>query len=151
MPRFRDSVLGVLRMLIAQFLLGMATNLFVTVSRHHPGANASNFFAGGIQSVLWAATQGPVILLLHAILGGLILVTSILTVIHAFNVAGGAVRVYAILGLLGVLAAGFNGAAFLEYNNDVNSFIMSVGFAVAASFYTQILFVLPASNMDLET
>jgi hypothetical protein len=144
MQRFRGSVLGMLTMLIVQFVLGMAANLFVSITRQHPGANPGNFFEGAAQSVFWAATQSPVVLLLHAILGLLILLNGIVIAVRAFQLTDASVRLFALLGLVGVLAAGFNGAAFLEFNQDVNSFIMSIGFAVAAAFYTQILFVLPA-------
>jgi hypothetical protein len=35
----RDQFLGTLIFLMIQFLLGMAVNLFVTITTNHPGAN----------------------------------------------------------------------------------------------------------------
>ncbi len=131
MQRFRGSVFGIVVLLIAQFLLGMAANLFVTVTRHHPGANASNFFGGSVQSVFWALTQSPAVLILHAILGILLFLNAIVILVRSFQLDSRFIRTAAILGFLGIIVAGFNGAAFLDYNHDINSYIMAIGFALA--------------------
>ena len=141
--RFRGSLLGMLSMLIVQFLFGMGVNLFVTITRDHPGANPPDFFTGAGQSVFWAATQGPVALIFHAVLGLLLAINSIVILIQAFRLDSSATRVVAALGALGIIAAGFNGASFLNYNHDLNSYLMSVGFALAALAYTQLLYNLP--------
>lgn len=143
MQRFRGNVLGMLSMLIIQFLLGMAVNLFDTLTRHHPGANASEFFGGAVQSVFWGLTQGPILLILHVILGLLLAINSAVILIAAFKFPSTATRVLATLGLIGIVAAGFNGASFLNYNHDVNSYLMSVGFALASVVYVQLLYMLP--------
>lgn len=143
MQKFRGSVLGMLSMLIAQFLLGMAVNLFVTITRDHPGANAHEFFGGAVRSIFWASTQGPLVLILHAILGILLAINSVVVLIQSFRLSSTSTRVFAALGVVGIIAAGFNGASFLNYNHNVNSYLMSVGFALAAAAYTQLLFVLP--------
>jgi hypothetical protein len=144
MQRFRGNLLGILSMLILQFLLGMGVNLFVTITRHHPGANPPEFFGGAVQSVFWAATQGPVVLILHTILGLLLVINSVVILVGAFRLPSTATRVLASFGVLGIVGAGFNGASFLNYNQDVNSYLMSVGFALAAVVYTQLLYMLPA-------
>jgi len=144
MQRLRGQLLGMLFMLIAQFLLGMAVNLFVTITRHHPGANPSEFFSGAAKSVFWAISQAPVLLILHAILGLLLAVNSIVILVAAFRLPSTAVRVLAALGALGIIGAGFNGASFLNYNHDVNSYVMSVGFALATVVYVQMLAMTPA-------
>lgn len=41
-------------LLLAQFVLGMAYNLFVTIPAHHPGAHPSNYLTGSAQSIGWA-------------------------------------------------------------------------------------------------
>ena len=145
MDRFRRNLLGMLSMLILQFLLGMGVNLFVTLTRHHPGANPPEFFSGAARSVGWALTQGPLLLILHTVLGLLLFINSIVLLVAAFRLPSTAVRVLAGIGALGIVAAGFNGASFLSYNHDVNSYVMSVGFALAAIVYTQLLYMLPAS------
>lgn len=145
MQQLRGRTLGILSMLIIQFLLGMAVNLFITLTRHHPGANPPEYFSGSVQSVFWALTQGPILLILHVILGLLLFITSIVLVVQSFRLPGAALRVLAILGFVGILGAGFNGASFLNYNQNFSSYLMSVGFALAAVVYTQILFILPSA------
>jgi hypothetical protein len=44
-------------------------------------------------------------------------------------------------GLFGVLAAGFNGGSFLNYNQDFSSMLMATFFAVAVVSYSVGLFV----------
>ncbi|MGH2444034.1 MAG: hypothetical protein ACRDFX_12840 [Chloroflexota bacterium] len=148
MNRFRGNVLGMLSLLIIQFVLGMAVNLFITITRNHPGTNSADFFAAVFQSVVWAVSQGPIVLILHAILGLLLFINSIFILISAYRLPSTAVRVLAVLGTLGIIAAGINGASFLSYNQDANSFVMSITFALAAVVYTQILYMMPALAPD---
>jgi hypothetical protein len=147
MERFRRNVLGSLSMLIVQFLLGMGVNLFVTIAPNHPGANPSEFFSGAARSVAWAVSQSPVVLILHAILGILLVINSIVVLVGAFRFPSTALRVLAALGAVGIIGAAFNGASFLNYNHDVNSYLMSVGFALAAVVYTQIIFMTPPATV----
>lgn len=146
MQRFRATLLGILSMLIIQFLLGMGVNLFVTITRHHPGANPPEYFSGSLQSVFWALTQGPILLILHVILGLLLFITSVAVLVRAFRLPGLAPRILAGLGTVGIIGAGFNGASFLNYNEDFSSYLMSIGFALAAVVYTQLLYMLPAAS-----
>ena len=46
----RPGFLAALLMLMIQFLLGMAVNLFVTIPTDHPGARPSEYFSGVAQS-----------------------------------------------------------------------------------------------------
>ena len=52
--QLRITFLFALVMLIAQFLLGMAVNLFVKIPADHPGSNPPAHFSGVAQSVTWA-------------------------------------------------------------------------------------------------
>ena len=117
--RFRTSLLGMLSLLLFQFLLGMAVNLFVTITRHHPGANAGEFFGGAAQSVFWASTQGPIVLILHAVLGVLLMINSVVILVKSLRLGLRSAPVWAIIGAIGIVAAGFNGASFLSYDHDV--------------------------------
>src|SRR5260370_35113799 len=73
----RQAYLGTLITLVVQFMLGMATNLFVQIPTHHPGANPSEYFSGVAQSVTWPILHGPSIwLVVHAVLGLLIVLTA---------------------------------------------------------------------------
>ena len=59
---------------LAQFVLGMAANLFVTIPAHHPGASPKNYLAGPGHSVGRAITSGLLPLAAHLILGILLIV-----------------------------------------------------------------------------
>lgn len=131
--------------LILEFALGMGLNLFVNITRHHPGAGASNYFSGSAQSVGWGLTQGPALLIIHVLLGLLLFVNAVFILVRSLRFDS-AIWLPAALGFIAVVAAGFNGASFLDYNQDVNSFLMSIGFAVASAAYVWMLFVLPAPS-----
>ncbi len=115
-PAWRRSALVMLVGLLLQFLLGMAVNLFVEVTRHHPGANPPEYFSGVVQSVTWAILQGPrPWLTLHAGLGLLLVLGSFVVLGQAIAGRRRGAIAGAGLGAVGVLAAGFNGGSFLNY------------------------------------
>jgi hypothetical protein len=122
--------------LLAQFLLGMAVNLFVQIPKNHPGARPPEYFSGAAQSVAWAVSSGPLWLLLHASFGLLLVLGAAAVLALAIASRKTARIVAAAVGLTGVLAAGFNGASFLNYDEDFSSMLMSAGFAVAVAAYT---------------
>lgn len=132
-------------MLVIQFGLGMEINLFVSITRHHPGTGAANFFSGIFGSVSWAIVHGPIALAIHAALGLVIL----LAAIHNFlwNLRWGPRgTVWATgIGLLLVLAAGLNGGAFLTYNKDLNSLLMALSFGAALLCYATAVYLLMRS------
>jgi hypothetical protein len=75
--QLRISFLFVLVMLIAQFLLGTAVNLFVKIPTQHPGSNPPEYFSGVAQSVTWAITQGHILLAIHAGFGLVLVLAAI--------------------------------------------------------------------------
>lgn len=125
-----------LLLLSLQLLLGMWDTLFVGVPSSHPGANASEYFGGVVQGVLWAIFgSGLPALVAHAALGLLLVLASIYLIVVAFR---GTERIWKILtpvGAFGILAAGFNGASFMNYGFNVSSLLMTVGFLVALVAY----------------
>lgn len=44
--------------------------------------------------------------------------------------------IISVLGFIGIGFAGFNGASFLNYGENVSSLLMSIGFLLAAVSYT---------------
>ena len=132
-------------LLLIQFGLGMQINLFVTITRHHPGAGATNFIPGIFGSISWAILHGPAGLAIHAALGLAILIGAI----HNFvwNLRWGTRgTVWATgLGLLLVLAAGLNGGAFLTYNKDRYSLLMALSFGAALLCYAIAVYLLMRS------
>ncbi len=124
-----------LLLLAVQFLIGMLVNLFVTVPTIHPGANAPEYFSGVVQGVLWVLGHGDLWLLLHAITGLLLFLASLILMVLAIMARRRAWIITSILGFLGVVAAGFNGASFLNYGHNLSSLLMSIGFLVAVIPY----------------
>jgi hypothetical protein len=121
--------------LLAQFLLGMALNLFVVLSTNHPGSNPPEYFSGVVQSVTWAILDGPVLLVLHASMGLLLVLGSAGVIVQAVRSGPRSFAAAAIVGGVSILAAGFNGGSFLNYRQDFSSMLMAAFFAVAVAAY----------------
>ena len=131
----RTLTLIILLLLAAQFLVGMLVNLFVVVPSSHPGANAPEYFSGVVTGVLWVLGHGTLWLLLHAIIGLLLFLASLILIGLAIASRRRAWIISSIVGLLGIVAAGFNGASFLNYGLNFSSLLMSIGFLVAVFPY----------------
>jgi hypothetical protein len=125
----------ILVLLGAQFLIGVAVNLYVKIPASHPGANAQGYFSGVYQGVLWALQQSTFYLWLHVIIGLVLFLLSIVLLIMSIVARRGGWIITSIFGFIGISAAGFNGASFMNYNQDFSSLLMSVGFLLAAVFY----------------
>jgi hypothetical protein len=130
--------------LLVQFLLGMAVNLFVEIPRNHPGANPPEYFSGVAQSVTWAILQGPVLLILHALLGLLLLAAAIVVFVQAVRSGPRSFAIATGTGAFAILAAGLNGGSFLNYNEDLSSMIMAALFAIALAAYAAAVYVAPS-------
>ncbi len=125
----------ILLLLAAQFLAGMLVNLCVQVPAVHPGANAPEYFSGVAQGVTWALLHAPLWLQLHAILGLLLFIASIVLIGFAIAARRRAWIIISVIGLFGIMAGGFNGASFMNYGHDFSSLLMSLGFLLAAIPY----------------
>ena len=143
----RGWAFGLLVALLVQFGLGMYVNLFATISLNHPGHGANDFFAGSYHSVAWAETSphAPLILAFHAGLGLLLVLGSLWLAVLAIRGRRAGFVWAAVLGALFILGAGFNGASFLNYNKDANSYVMALLFAAAVLCYI-VLLALPRST-----
>ena len=133
--RLRAITAIILVLLAAQFLVGMLVNLFVQVPAIHPGANAPEYFSGVVQGVAWALLHAPLWLQLHAIVGLLLFIASLLLIGFAIAARRRAWIVLSIIGLFGIMAGGFNGASFMNYGHDLSSLLMSIGLLLAAIPY----------------
>ncbi|MGC2192542.1 MAG: hypothetical protein WA751_09445 [Candidatus Dormiibacterota bacterium] len=132
---------------LLQYLLGMELNLFVSISRHHPGASGSDFLVRAFQSVIWGISHGGY-LALHAGLGIVLVLGSIGFALAAFAVSQPRIRTAAVVGAVAVLAAAFNGAAFLNYGANANSMYMAVFLAIALFCFAWALFRATATSPE---
>ncbi len=139
--QLRISLLFALVMLVGQFLLGMAVNLFVKIPTEHPGSNPPEYFSGVAQSVTWAVLHGNILLAIHAGFGLVLVVAAVGTLVQAIGNRRRGVVVSTILGFIGVLGAGFNGGSFLNYHQDFSSMLMATGFAIAVVAYSAGLYL----------
>ncbi len=124
-----------LLLLAVQFIEGMLVNLFVTVPAAHPGANTSNYFLGVVQGVAWVLTQGTLYLLLHSVIGLLLFLSSLILLGLAIASRRPAWIITSIIGLLGIMGAGFNGASFMNYGHNLSSLLMSMLFLLSVIAY----------------
>jgi hypothetical protein len=113
--------------LLVQFLLGMATNLYVTVPQHDP----------------WATVHPAVLLYLHGFLGVALTVNSVMVQSKAAKVIDRRAALCGAVGLAGIVVAFVAGLYFVSGTSNAASLFMSGGFAMAAMAYATIL-VLPA-------
>jgi hypothetical protein len=143
---FRRMLGIALAILIVQFLLGTTANLFVKIPADHPGANPPEYFGGLVTSVSWAILHGRLWLTLHAALGLVLVLAALGTLVQAIRLRGGGRVTPAALGFVGVLGAGFNGGSFLNYQEDFNSMLMAVGFALTTAAYAALLYSIPAPS-----
>jgi hypothetical protein len=139
--RIRSGFFAILLVLIVQFLIGMAVNLFVTIPRDHPGSNPPEYFSGVLQSVTWAVLHGHPFLVVHASLGLLVAFFSIGLLVQSIRSRVRGFLWPAILGAVGIVIAGLNGGSFLNYDEDFSSLIMAGGFALALVAYAAGLFL----------
>jgi hypothetical protein len=133
--RLRALTAIILVLLAAQFLIGMLVNLYVQVPAAHPGANAPEFFSGVAQGVAWSLLHAPLWLQIHSIVGLLLFIASIVLIVFAIVAHRRAWIILSIIGLLGIMAGGFNGASFMNYGHDFSSLLMSLGFLLATIPY----------------
>ena len=131
----RILTLIILLLLAAQFLIGMLVNLYVTTIPPHPGVGAPEYFSGVAQAVTWALVHAPLFLLVHVIVGLLLFLGSLVVLGLAIASRRRAWIVTSIIGLLGIIAAGFNGASFMNYGEPFSSLFMSMGFLLAVIPY----------------
>lgn len=144
--RARSLAFQLLLLLALEFLLGMVTNLYVHLSATHPGSGADNFFVGVVQGLGWALTQGAWALQLHVLLGLGLILTGVVLIGVAYITRERVWMICAPIGVCGMIAAGVNGASFINYGQDFSSLLMSMGFLIALVSLVIGLYLAPRLN-----
>jgi hypothetical protein len=127
--RLRMSSLGLVVMLIIEFILGMIYNLYGT-------APTSTKSIG-----LFSSPD----LALHVILGILLFIAALVQVIRAVGARHALSIWLSAVGLLSIIGAGFAGLGFTGSGANGASLGMSLAFAVALACYVVLVFALPPS------
>ena len=128
-------------LLLVQYLLGMAVNLYVTLPGRHPGAGASNYFTGVESSLAWVIPDGPAWAAAHAAFGLALVLAALAAIVLTRPQASRVATVTSALGALAIVGAGFNGMSFLNYGHDFSSMIMAGLWALALACYLTGLFL----------
>jgi hypothetical protein len=135
-------ILAAILLVLVQAGLGMGVNLYVTIPAGHPGASPHDYFSGSFHSVVWAIAHGAPALVIHASLGLALVVIVIGVAGHAVRLGRRAVGVLSVLAGLLVIGAGFNGASFLDFNNNISSLLMALLTLAALACYSAVLWLL---------
>jgi len=130
LARLRMSSLGLVSMLIIEFILGVIYNLYGT-------APTSTKSIG-----LFSSPD----LALHVILGILLVIAAAAQLIRAIGIRHQLSIWLSAVGLLSILGAGFAGLGFTSSGANGASLGMSLAFAVALACYVVLVFALPSSS-----
>lgn len=128
--RLRISSLGLVTMLILQFILGMIYNLYGTAPT---AAKSVGMFSSPV-------------LALHVILFFLLVIAAVGQLIRAVGARHRLTLWMSALGLLGILGAGFSGIGFIGNGARGASLGMALAFAVSLAAYVVLVFALPSSS-----
>ena len=139
--RLQAVNLAACMLLLAQYLLGMVVNLFVSLPAHHPGSGAGSYFAGVASGLAWVIPHGPAWAAAHAAFGLALVLAAFAGVALSWRHASRACTTASVLGALAILGAGFNGASFLNYGQNYSSMIMSGLWALAVACYVTGMFL----------
>jgi hypothetical protein len=142
--RLRRLVLGAVVAVLAQTGIGMIVNLYTMIPVHHPGAHPSSYFAGSARSVGWAISHGAAALAIHATLGLVVVVLAISVALSAVRGSNRVLKVWLILAAALVIGAGFNGASFLDFNQNTSSLLMALLALGSVVCYAIALFLVAA-------
>lgn len=128
--RLRGASMGALVMLITQFALGAAVNLYVTPHK------------GGVGE---AFSNGP-LLALHAVLGVLLILAALDLLVRSIMARYRVVIVTSAIGLIAIIGAASSGLGFLSNHDNGSSLGMALATAVAMLCYAVALRALVPSE-----
>jgi hypothetical protein len=137
----RRASFSICLVLLIQYSLGIAVNLFVTLPRQDHGA-------GPAAAIAKAITDGPLAIAIHAGLGLAIILMALAIAIRAVTTRRGGIIALAATGLLSLSSAAYNGARFVGTGQNSASFSMAIAWAAALTAYLCILFVTSHARPD---
>ena len=128
-------------LLLIQYLLGMAVNLYVSLPAAHPGAAAPVYFTGAASGLAWVIPDGPAWAGVHAAFGLALVVAAFVAIALSRGQPGRMATVISAVGALAILGAAFNGVSFLNYGHAFSSMIMAGLWALALACYLTGMFL----------
>lgn len=121
--QLKTTSIILLGILMVQYLLGMATNLFVQFPQSQ---NASQ---------LWEFAWKQLPLASHIITGIALLIGAVVLLIQSIKKRQRKWILVSTIGLVSIIVAGYSGATFIPTQINIYSFIMSLGFIIALLSY----------------
>lgn len=141
------KLLALMMLLLAvQFVLGIVTRLYITIPRDHPGSSGGGFFGQSQQSLSWALTHGDPWLQAHTGLGLVLVLLALVILAVAVVTLRGGLFFASLVGLIGIVGAGAGEAAFLDFNQNLDLLLMTIGLALAVVAYTGALLLSPSAR-----
>jgi len=139
----RGSALGALVVLLLQYGLGIGANLYATLPVSDHGKSIFPALAA-------AFTDGPDIVIAHAVLGTLLLSGAVIVLIRAVRTHSPRLIALAALALAAIIAAWLSGARFVGTTTNGASLAMAIATGIAILAYTLILFLVatPATRKE---
>ena len=99
--------------------------------------------------MVWALGHGAVALAVHAFLGLGLIVMTVSVAVRSLKVRRRSVAFWSFLAMFLVIGAGFNGASFLDFNDNISSLLMALLAFCAAASYAVVLFLLASPAHEL--
>lgn len=135
LARLRRASLAVVVLLLAEYVLGMYVNLYVTV----PAADHGH-------SVGSAISNGPVILSAHAVIGLLLGLSALAVLVLSVVARRPSVIAISVVGLIALAVASLAGSSFTSSGQAAESMAMSVMTGVGLLCYAANLYLLPSAG-----
>lgn len=134
----RGSSFAMVVLLLIEYGLGMWVNLYGQLPASDHGASLATGFARAI-------TDGPVGLSIHAVLGVVLIVSTISALVRSIAVRRPALIAATAVGLAAVVVAASSGARFVGSGDNAASMSMALAAGVAIGAYVLVLFLLPSA------
>lgn len=132
LARLRRGSLAVLVLVVAEYLIGMYVNLFVTIPRADHGHGVGS-----------AIANGPAILATHAVIGLLLVLAALGVLVQAIMARHAGAIAASAAGLFALAFASAAGASFTTSGHPADSMAMSVLTGVGLLCYAANLYLLP--------
>ena len=134
-PQLRRASLAALVMLIIQYGIGMAVNIYVKVPKADNGAGIGKAFS-----------NGPAGLTVHILVGLLLVLSAIGLLVQSIIAHSTVMIVTAAVALLAIVGAAFSGASFVNDGKASGSMAMAIMTGVAMLCYVLNLYLLGSAR-----
>jgi hypothetical protein len=134
--RLRRASLTALVLLLGQYVLGMAVNIYVTVPKADHGAGPGD-----------QISNGPALLSAHIVMGLGLVVAAVGLVVGAVRARERGTIATSAVALLAIVGAAGSGTGFVSDGDNIDSMIMAVLTAVALVCYALNLYRLGARRL----